>query len=776
MLPIVIAFTLIIPSFSGAQTPETGRIPSSQPSVTPRSSTLELRVGPGKVRIVKSAAPAVPVTTHERFATFLAGSDFSSELLLQNLRLDAPVTVTPILIVSRGEAPLEPITLPAHSAAKVDINAALLAHGLNDKSGVVVARYDFDSYGAVSAVVTSEDETHHLYLSSVGQSPEEFWYGTALDAVVWAPEEGAEGFISVMNTTSGPKKVQMTVLLNGRAAETREIEIGSRQNRLLPIDSVLKQSLASGAGIRVAFTGKPGEILTEGTLFKKQTGFSKHIRFLDTFLHFSDHSLRTHFVLVGRQPLGDGFPAQVSFRSVAAVRNIDSAPVQITPVVKSLQGGSVRKISLKPIILAGNESRTIDFNAEQRAGNLPMDFTQGSLELIPDSDHNSIVAELFNFNEHSRNYVVGSSFSAFPARATGSVWRTDGTFQTTIVIDNTAKEADDVTLKLFSENGTYEKVYSLAGGAMTKINFKELQQNQVRDKNGHLLTATSGTLSLSGGRGVHSKLSFEKLIHSADESEYVGLLANPCNYVTGISGFLEGDQSPYAAWIDAFWTDGSITEDPAAGTGTSNSSLVQISNDGSGDIVTVDASPDGASHNVTLSFQQSDTACDICSGDEFFASQSVSTPVPDHLKILSDTITSLSSCSSTKQRIIKYQEVDSTNNVVQGLNIKETFGGFSTNTCNNGTPSTSSTCAPDDAGGQFTDGLTINCNSVGGSCGLTATSQKWVWCKAAGGTQTLGTIGDIILHNDSISVNGSTSTRSAGTCVYSDGTYANPCR
>src|SRR5262249_52156466 len=156
----------------------------------------------------------------------------------------------------------------------------------------------------------------------------------------------------------------------------------------------------------------------------------------------------------------------------------------------------------------------------------------------------------------------------------------------------------------------------------------------------------------------------------------------------------------------------------------SNSSVAQVSNDGGGDIVTISASPDGTSHSATLFFQQADTACDICSGDEFFSSQSVTTPVPDHLKILSDTISALSSCPSTKQRVISYQEVDSANKAVGTISIKEQFESFTTNTCNNGTPDTNTTCEADN-GGKFTDGLTIECNSVGGSCGLTAKKQQW---------------------------------------------------
>jgi hypothetical protein len=624
-LSSVLLFAVIEPGLSAAQTLRNGNtetIPQAVQSLALQAGDVTPLTNGMSRQAAARAANAAPAALHERFATFLADRGFQSYLVLQNLRLDAPVTVTPVLVLGKGEIPLDPINMPPHTTTTVDINDALLAHGVTDTRGAVVARYSFNTYGALSAVVESADPTHRVFLTSVGQSPEEFWYGTTLDAVVWAPEEGTEGFISMINTSAAPKSVQITFFANGRSQETQEIEIASRQHRILKIDSLVKRSHEAGAGIRLAFTGKPGDIVAEGALLKKQTGFSKYIHFADTALHFPSNSLRTNFLLLGRQPLADGFPAQTSFRAVAVLRNVDPVPVQVTPVVKRLAEGSP-EISLKPITLAAGETRTIDFSREQRAGNLPGDFNQGTLKLVPDTDHNSIVAELLNFNEASRGYVVGSSFSAHPSRVTGSIWRIDGSFQTTVVVENTAKQADQMTLKLFSDNDTYEKTFTIPGGSLIKINVKDLQQSRIPDKNGKFLLATSGTLSLSGGNGAHSALAFDKLVHSADESEYVGLLANPCNYVTGIAMFFDStsDQYSFAGFVDAFWTDGSITEDGAFGMVSSNNSLASVS----GNIVTVHP-VDGSSHNVNLSITELETACDICSADNFFGSGQVTVP------------------------------------------------------------------------------------------------------------------------------------------------------
>src|SRR4051812_20148979 len=54
---------------------------------------------------------------------------------------------------------------------------------------------------------------------------------------------------------------------------------------------------------------------------------------------------------------------------------------------------------------------------------------------------------------------------------------------------------------------------------------------------------------------------------------------------------------------------------------------------------------------------------------------------------------------------------------------REQFTSKSANTCNS-TINTSETCSTD-VGGTFVDAISVGCNSVGGSCGVTYTHQQW---------------------------------------------------
>ena len=560
-------------------------------------------------------APVLPM--HERFATFRAG-EYKSVFLLQNFRSDVAIQVTPALMLGTGEVSLDPVTLQPHSATTVDINAFLQAHGLSDKAGTAVMRYTFSPYEAVSGVVLSADEVHHLYVNSYAQSPEEYWQGTSYDAALWAPDGNTKGSISIINTSHEERTVHVTFLVKGHSEEQAPITIPAQHTNTLNIDDLVARSRDTGAGIHVEYSEYPGTILVEGHLINKDTGFEKYIHFLDKTLHYPNGIVRTQFLLLGQQPAEDGFPKGMSFRSVAVVHNIDSAPVRVLPTLKYERNGSPRSVKLRPLSLAVGESRIIDLSVEQKAGRVPDDFRQGSLMLEPNTNHASIVAELFDFNDATGGYTIGPMFFAYPGRATQSIWRTDGTFQTTVMVENTAAQDDVVTVQLFSDNGTYSKTFPIPAGSLLKINLKQLQQENVPDDSGHALGDTYGVLSVAGKNGRNSKLSFDKLIHNDVDSDYVGLPGGPgsCVSVQSVFLFMVGNQDPYQIWEETDWTDGTVIDSPAFGTTSGNTTLLQIIGTSSGDLATM-ISIDNLSHIVAFFGNPTPVMdCPACSEDD----------------------------------------------------------------------------------------------------------------------------------------------------------------
>lgn len=717
--------------------------------------SLERRTS-ARTQLVKSTKPTSIV--HERFATFLAGRDFKAAFVLENFRQDVPVIVTPGLILDEGEVFLDPVSVGAHSTTTIDISAFLLAHGYKDARGTAVMRYNFSPYDPITGVVLSSDEVHDLYLNSYAQSPEEYWQGTSYDAVLWAPDEETRGFISLTNTSHEPRVVHATFLVKGHS-ELKTLEIPARHTQTLYIDDLVARSHESGAGIHLDYSEYPGDVVVDGHLYNERTGFEKYIHFLDKTLKYPTGSVRTQFLLLGTQPTEDGFPGDVSFRSVAVVRNIDSAPVQVTPIVKFSQGNSAHAISLRTLILGVSESRVIDFTEEQNAGLLPRELHQASLELDPHTDHASIVAELSNFSDRTGGYAVGPFFFSYPTRATGSLWRIDGDFQTTLMIENTAPLDDEVTLKLFSERDAYNKTFPVPAGGLLKINVKQLQKDHVPDKDGHILLAASGLLSLSGKNGHLSKLSFDKLIHNGENSDYVGLPGGGGGggggcYTESVALYLDFSAYPFAVMTEYSWSDGSSQDAHSQGTASGNTALLQISSNGSWDVATMTPT-DSQPHLVSFTGPPTSvTDCPACSADNETPTGSATVPGnPAQLLVIGDTTTFPTNCPNTKLRILAYQIQDASgNDIKMNESTKEAFGSKSSNTCNTSVV-TSESCS-DTPSGIIHDTITVGCNTVDNGCGYTYTRQQWILCHGPA-SFPIGTVGDLVVHDNAISVGGS---------------------
>ncbi len=140
-----------------------------------------------------------------------------------------------------------------------------------------------------------------------------------------------------------------------------------------------------------------------------------------------------------------------------------------------------------------------------------------------------------------------------------------------------------------------------------------------------------------------------------------------------------------------------------------------------------------------------------------YDSDSVSTPAgtPDHMKVVSDTSGQLANCTSTIGRSITFKVVDTNGRNTGSTPMQELFTSLSSNSCrSDGAGPSPDSCYPTDSRGQFTDNITVNCNSVGGSCGYTIT-DKWQWCPAGQTPTTVGTLTETV-HNDAITVNGVT--------------------
>jgi hypothetical protein len=125
--------------------------------------------------------------------------------------------------------------------------------------------------------------------------------------------------------------------------------------------------------------------------------------------------------------------------------------------------------------------------------------------------------------------------------------------------------------------------------------------------------------------------------------------------------------------------------------------------------------------------------------------------IPHHLKVVNDSFSTI--CGDIVTRAITFQVVDRNGNSVRGVvPIKEKFVSITTNTCGNGNPVASGCSSTNATAGEFTDHITVACNSTGGSCGYDITKQ-YLWCPLRRAALPIGTYSGYT-HSNAISVAG----------------------
>jgi hypothetical protein len=147
---------------------------------------------------------------------FLSGTGFVPSLVIENIRIDSPITVKPAAIL-RGEQPevaFPQVTVAPNGITEIDINEALAAARVKTESiGAIVMRYDFPTAGAIAGFVRNSDASEGLFVNSHSRSHDQF-KSTELNAVLWAPHDAGEGSISIVNTSLEIRRIEITFMSN----------------------------------------------------------------------------------------------------------------------------------------------------------------------------------------------------------------------------------------------------------------------------------------------------------------------------------------------------------------------------------------------------------------------------------------------------------------------------------------------------------------------------------------------------------------------------------
>ncbi len=210
------------------------------------------------------------------------------------------------------------------------------------------------------------------------------------------------------------------------------------------------------------------------------------------------------------------------------------------------------------------------------------------------------------------------------------------------------------------------------------------------------------------------------------------------------------------------------------GTGFKSNSTITVS--GTGVTATVNSA---TTTSITATFTVASSATagsrtmTVTSAAQTSAPFGISVIQPHHLVVVSDNQAVITGgCTPPAlapiARVITLRAVDSAGAPVGVIDMAEHYNSLTTNTCGNGQPSPSG-CGPTNSNSEEQDGISVNCNTTGGSCGYTI-NWSWQWCGPGTQRTTLGTLSGVVHHN-AITVNGQTMPPStnripAGTAIF----------
>lgn len=709
---------------------------------------------------------------------YFTESDGLSSTLTLNNNMPDPMTASVILYNIRGEPfALPPISLQPQLPARFSLRDLTTNAPGDFSAGNLQIGYEGISM-AVTCQVSIVSEKKRLSFESVETSPMEFASST-LDGIVWVPDEDTQARVALTNiapslltvtATGGPEVKKKSQTLTLKPRETQVLQ--------------LSEFLDRGAGtspatlLSLQHNGLPGDLIATGFALNPKRGFSSSLHFVDGATAASSHLAGAHLRFGLANPK-EGFPAGTTFVAPLVIANAGDSPTQVDLSVDYTIDSSPQRVELARIALAPKEVQQIELSQQLAAKGVAGPIDDAGIDISYNGARGSVIARLTSLDQsgdYSFDMPIKDPLSGLQQVNGNYPWRLDNGYNTVLHLKNTIDKGVYAIVQFRYAGGTYnpERI-KLAPYQTIAIDIRRMRDSQKKDIRDGVMPK-----NVTSGQVIWYQEEVDSLIGRAEvSSSQAGVASsfscfNPCNcnpwyygsYMSpgsfvGLVGDppgqafrpMEKEQDCHGTIFGSYDMTSSVTS-----WSSTNGSIAPVSPTGAVSCL----SP--GSCDIKAIFNVIRVACGLTSSVTPVGGMTVRKP--HHLKVVKDDIGDLTICPTTKRRYITYQVVDISNAAIGvGLKVKESFGSKSANTCNT-TISTTETCTSISSD-TFTDGHSVGCNSVGGSCGYTYTNQKWWWCPNGGLTPvTIATIGDAIVHNNSISVGGRTTAYSPGTYFY----------
>lgn len=651
-----------------------------------------------------------------------------------------------------------------------------------------------------------------------------------LEGMWWKQDEYTKCFVTLTNASKNDINAVLQVF-DSEANNTVEknLQIHPHNTQFVDVTSLWAQLPYTEAqgGIRVSYTAPSDALIVEGGLEDDVKGYSHPLRFgsvipgptTSPLLGGSPSSAGTKSslsavpqavtqsaepsqminfdsagIMVGTQDPNMQFPQGTLFTPYMVLRNMTESPMQVHLTANYSNGPTPTNIGLGRIVLPAKYIQQVDVKSLLTAVGLGTFNGYLNLQTSFFGRGGDLLEETGSVDQ-TKSYVFETPPTMEgPARGRiFSYWNSSGDTDSMFSFWNYSGKDEELVLTLYHQAGQYKLPIHLAANASVTIGIAALIKSGKQDADGNTLpmNTAQGSAKLSGP----NMEDIDVAIHGSVFNVRTGTcccICPVCCYVTSTficpSPLNENvgdtiDLQPMVVFVDATCCD--ISLDMNWNTPGPHPDVATV--DGDGQLTgTGPGSTQFTGQSGSTYPTQTAPACEVflspafCGpyiAASFLGGVTVSGPAPDHLIITHDGVSNISACPTTKVRTVLYQIVDANNNfLVAPFQVKEQFDSTGSNSCGNGDLHLTTNCTglSLSAIGAIADTLTVACNSSSDpACGFTLTNQRWLWCPASGGPSVvLGKIGDLIVHNNSISVGGNLIGRPTGTCVFPDGTYS----
>ncbi|MCP9495945.1 MAG: hypothetical protein MSG64_15970 [Pyrinomonadaceae bacterium MAG19_C2-C3] len=514
------------------------------PPQTPVSPT-KLLVGQASPIEQPNESPA-KISPQQVFAPHWSTKNgFNTKIYIRNVHINQTITaklslITAHRIVTLPDAHIEPL-----QTISVDVAQALTENGEStEQSGGARIDFQAESSGAVNAyaqVLNTSNSLGFYFPFMQNSAPT----AGSLDAVAWYYSKNTDAFVALQNTTEKTVTVAPTISVAGRTMSLgkRRLKPYGAATIKIPSPEHYEDDNQRSVGLRIAYSGKPGAVIAQGWTADEKIGFSTSFAFHQPSK--CDCAADTqHLYGTGLQIGASATMAGAIFTPYLAAKNRSEKPLTVTPIFQYAVGDGTDKVTLPSITLNPQESALVNLLKYREDGTIPSWVSIGSIDLQYTGEGGEVIAELASVDQS------GSMINPVPLSCRGgralhmSFWRTDGDWQSSILIQNIAPEENDVEVTISYPGGIYVIERMLAAGATTEISVNQLQQSQEPDKSGRRIPKEAA----SGGMNLWSRNINDGLVINSMLVNPVTKTCGSCNgagYATG--AYLIESDAPYTA-------------------------------------------------------------------------------------------------------------------------------------------------------------------------------------------------------------------------------------